>query len=308
MLVTYLNIARRLLLCNLPRIPQKMYSTFSFALCMVALRFKASFTSADAPELLIGLPRLFFIYVDESSLVNQARAAFLGIGAIMLVAMAAHIIQRLSLVQHNTGRIELGTFDSWILIKPRDILPLLRNLLTLFLLTQSRLTNIPLFLLFEVMLELFRHLSLSREEITLASVLLQFSSFFALGGSNSISSIDLSNAYNGIDGYKFAAVGLLTFIGNWAGPIWWSFATSSLILGHERRRHQSLFNQHLWFITALATGAALAVMLACTMLRAHLFIWTVFSPKYLYCIAWSAGQHFCVNFILGGLIYWIGSP
>lgn len=189
----------------------------------------------------------------------------------------------------------------------RGILPLLSNLLTLFLITQSRLTNIPLFLLFEVVFELFRHLRLSGDEVTLASVLLQFTSFFALGGSNSISSIDLSNAYNGIDGYGLAAVGVLTFAGNWAGPLWWMFAMSSLILGHERQGYTSAIKRHLWLITALAAGGALAVMLACTMLRAHLFIWTVFSPKYLYCIAWSVGQHFCVNFILGGLTLWIGS-
>ena len=190
---------------------------------------------------------------------------------------------------------------------PRDILPLLSNLLTLFLITQSRLTNIPLFLLFEVMLKLFRHLNLSKDEVTLASVLLQLSSFFVLGGSNSISSIDLSNAYNGINDYGIAAVGVLIFAGNWAGPVWWMFASTSLMLGHERQRQKCDFNRHLWLMTALAAGAALAVMLACTLLRAHLFIWTVFSPKYLYCIAWTAGQHFCVNFILGGLAYRIGS-
>lgn len=110
-LVTYLNMARRLLLCKLPLIPQKISSTFSFTLCMVALRFKASFTGADAPELLIGLPRLFLVLMDESSLVDQARTVFLGIGTIMLVAVTVHTIQRHSLVKHNEGKIELGIFD-----------------------------------------------------------------------------------------------------------------------------------------------------------------------------------------------------
>ena len=304
--LTYLHIARRLLLCKVPLIPQKIYSTFSFVLCMVAFRFKVSFTSADAPELLKGLPRQFLTLTDESSLVVQAKAVFLGIGAVMLLAVTTRITQRLSLAKHDKGKIEVGTFDRWTTMTPQDVLPLLSNILTLFLTTQSRLTNIPLFLLFEVMLELFRHLDLSGDEITLASILLQFSSFFALGGSNSISSVDLSNAYNGIDGYRIAAVGVLTFAGNWAGPVWWMFAMTSLLLAH-RQQHESVFNRHLWLLTAVSTGATLAVMLACTMLRAHLFIWTVFSPKYLYCIAWSAGQHFCVNFIIGSLIYWIGS-
>lgn len=110
-LVTYLTIARRLLLCKPPPIPQKLHSAFSLTLCMVALRFKASFTSADAPELLIGLPRRFLILIDESSLVDQARAVFLGIGIVIIIAISTHIVQRASLVKHNEGKIKLGALD-----------------------------------------------------------------------------------------------------------------------------------------------------------------------------------------------------
>ena len=188
------------------------------------------------------------------------------------------------------------------------ILPFLSNLLTLFLITQSRLTNIPLYLLFELIFQLLQHLDLSGDDITLVTVLFQFTSFFAFGGSNSISSIDLSSAYNGIDDYGIAAVGVLTFASNWAGPLWWTVATSSLMLQRKRQKQDHFIGQHLWLLTALDTGSALAVMLACVMLRTHLFIWTVFSPKYLYCIAWSVLQHFCVNIILGGFILWNGSP
>jgi ethanolaminephosphotransferase len=194
-----------------------------------------------------------------------------------------------------------------MLTAPSGILPLLRNLLTLFLVTQSRVTNIPLFLLFEVILGLLMHLNLSGDAVTLTSILLQYTSFFALGGSNSISSIDLSNAYNGIDGYGVAAVGVLTFASNWAGPLWWMFGTNLLFIGRQRYAPESGIDRHLWLTTALNAGGALAVMLGCTILRAHLFIWTVFSPKYLYCLAWSAGQHFCVNLILGSFIFWVGS-
>lgn len=189
-----------------------------------------------------------------------------------------------------------------------ETLPLLGNLLTLFLITQSRLTNVPLFLIFEVILQLLRHLNLSRDEVTFASILLQFTSFFGLGGSNSISSIDLSNAYNGIDGYGAVAVGVLAFASNWAGPLWWMFGTNLLMLRYKRQGEKFVTSRHLWLITALNAGSVLAVMLACAMLRAHLFIWTVFSPKYLYCIAWSVVQHFFVNFILGSVVLWIGNP
>jgi ethanolaminephosphotransferase len=39
----------------------------------------------------------------------------------------------------------------------------------------------------------------------------------------------------------------------------------------------------------------MSVMAACTMLRTHLFIWTVFSPKYLYTLAWTILNHLFIN-------------
>lgn len=42
----------------------------------------------------------------------------------------------------------------------------------------------------------------------------------------------------------------------------------------------------------------LSVMAACTVLRTHLFIWTVFSPKFLYTAAWVAAHHIVIN-VLG---------
>ncbi|KAF9322088.1 major facilitator super transporter protein [Podila horticola] len=51
------------------------------------------------------------------------------------------------------------------------------------------------------------------------------SSFFLLGNSNSIASIDISNAYVGIQAYDIFLTGVLTFVSNWAGPIWWALAT-----------------------------------------------------------------------------------
>ncbi|KAG0226335.1 major facilitator super transporter protein [Mortierella sp. GBA43] len=51
------------------------------------------------------------------------------------------------------------------------------------------------------------------------------SSFFLFGNSNSIASIDISNAYVGIQAYNIMLTGVLTFVSNWAGPIWWCLAS-----------------------------------------------------------------------------------
>lgn len=184
-----------------------------------------------------------------------------------------------------------------------DVSRPLHDLLTLFLITQSRPTNIPLFLLFEAQFQMLDLLQLLDTQLTLTHLLFQYTSFFAFGGSNAISSIDLSSAYNGISGYNVGAVGLLTFCGNWAGPLWWTSATSLLLSSHNRRTYQQAWTQHVSLLTIFAASSALFVMLACTALRTHLFIWTVFSPKYLYLMAWSVGQHLCTNVVYGSFIY-----
>ncbi|GAO18203.1 hypothetical protein UVI_02022700 [Ustilaginoidea virens] len=140
-------------------------------------------------------------------------------------------------------------------------------------------------------------------EISTTSLLLQYTSFFAFGGSNAISSVDLSNAYNGIGGFNIVAVGILTFISNWAGPIFWVFATNVLLLQKHRQGQPDVLPRHLSCLTLFSATSVAFVMAACTALRAHLFIWTVFSPKYLYCMAWSLAQHLAVNIVLGSLLF-----
>ena len=130
-------------------------------------------------------------------------------------------------------------------------------------------------------------------ELAITFLLAQYMTFFAFGGSNSISSVDLSNAYNGIGNYSVIFVGILTFVSNWAGPIWWVSATGILRLRqarHERKTHMAVVTFHM-------AATLMSVMAACTILRAHLFIWTVFSPKYLYAMAWTVVNHLVVNLL-----------
>lgn len=135
-------------------------------------------------------------------------------------------------------------------------------------------------------------------EISVTSLLMQYSTFFALGGSNSIASIDLSSAYNGVSTYNVVVVAILTFISNWSGPIWWVSATYAS--SYARRRSSSSSRPvHIELSTLFVSMGVLAVMVACSVLRTHLFIWTVFSPKFLYSVAWALGQHLIVNVIWG---------
>jgi ethanolaminephosphotransferase len=136
---------------------------------------------------------------------------------------------------------------------------------------------------------------------------MQYASFFALGGTNSISSIDLSSAYNGVSGYNVIAVGFLTFVSNWVGPIFWSSATVLMLMYRRIDGDTHVLPKYIALQTLFVAVGLLAVMGACTVLRQHLFIWTVFSPKYLYSMAWVLAQHLVVNVGLTSAMYWLGS-
>lgn len=241
---------------------------------------------------------------------------------------------------------------------------LLHAIVTIFLIVQTRVNNVPLFLLFEMQLALLQALLVDNTQFlqrlwspasksqqasqdkassmpidkwkttsaTLATLVLAMTSFFCMGGSNAISSIDLSNAYNGVSSYNAGAVGALLFAGNWAGPIWWTCAFISLLRtqgtddGQRRVRFEGKsasttsatakaeiksdaetksdgWTTGISLLTLFVATALCSVMVSCTVLRQHLFIWTVFSPKFLYAMAWSLAWHFVVNIGIGGLVY-----
>ncbi|EER40547.1 phosphoethanolamine transferase [Histoplasma capsulatum var. duboisii H88] len=275
-----------------------------------ALLFKLSFTAADSPELLqnVLISSHLVGSITGVSLITQARLVFTGIAIALVYVIYTDFQEKRTLKaflkiggkdgphlpKHLNGTIASVRF-------PAD----LRDIVSLILVTQSRPTNIPLYLIFRLQHWALSSMELSGNGVTITSLILQYAAFFAMGGSNSIASVDLSNAYNGISNYNVVVVGILTFIGNWAGPIWWVFSTKLLFVNDDgrtpfvnRRRRSS----HVALLTFFVTTSLLAVMVACTVLRTHLFIWTVFSPKFLYSMAWSLVQHLAINLLLGEAI------
>lgn len=168
--------------------------------------------------------------------------------------------------------------------------------LHIFLMTQSRATNVPLFLIFRIQAGILSSMNLTGIEVTITTLIFQYMTFFAFGGSNAISSVDLASGYNGVDSYSVVLVGVLTFASNWAGPIWWASQSHRLRPRNPAEQNPSAL---LTFHVAMSL---VSVMAACTALRTHLFIWTVFSPKYLYSMAWATANHVAVN-LLGEVIF-----
>jgi ethanolamine phosphate transferase 2 subunit G len=182
----------------------------------------------------------------------------------------------------------------------------------LFLLGQTKYVDIPLFLLFEGQRLLLEKSNADDRWLAMTCLWMQHVSFFALGNSNSLSSIDLSNAYNGISSYSIPLVGALTFISNWAGPIWWALAAirfmSEARRGQVRSKTVGMDRYADWMAwCAWFHGVVMCFLVgACIVLRTHLFIWTVFSPKFLFQAVWMGFEHIVIESIVGGIIWCIG--
>lgn len=103
-----------------------------------------------------------------------------------------------------------------------------------------------------------------------AIAVMQFS-YFALGSSHLISSVDVSNSFTGLSTFNPVFVALLTFLVTWSGPIFCSF------LLPEHSHAASPFSRLV---------VQVVVMLSATIQRYHLFIWTVYSPRLLFEVFW----------------------
>ncbi|KAH3666895.1 hypothetical protein OGAPHI_003345 [Ogataea philodendri] len=155
------------------------------------------------------------------------------------------------------------------------------------LMAQTNYANVPLFLVLLLILLTFGRLEARTSTNTVAvfTILMQNLSFFQFGFTNSLSSVDLTNSFNGLTSYNMLLSGLLTFVCNWAGPIFWSAAFLVLTLRSDGNNWNRLY-QKLVLTATFYSVSGLTLILSCYSLRFHLFIWTVFSPKILYLLAW----------------------
>ncbi|EMC97401.1 hypothetical protein BAUCODRAFT_147489 [Baudoinia panamericana UAMH 10762] len=323
----------------------------AFILVAPAIVFKLNFTQADAPELVQRIGLQIRSWTRPFSLVAQAQLAFAlqGLVTIAVAALAVGLARGSVIGKRNGPAVRVTLAER------------LHYVLSLFLTMQTRAPNIPLFLGLEAQraalayllhstdenhkTQLRRNALISSTELATTALLFSHTYFFCMGGSNSISSVDLSNAYNGVGGYNIVAVGVLLFASNWAGPIWWCSAACTVTFRKlanpsadkllrtedqrswiyaERTKLQrdaaqttaepaeghtvpDSWLEYASLMTVFVATGLLAVMAACTALRTHLFIWTVFSPKYLYALAWCIGWHMVVNIGFGSLLRWLGN-
>ena len=109
----------------------------------------------------------------------------------------------------------------------------------------------------------------------MAILLLARTSYFQLGGSNSLATVEVAAGYTGLQEHRPVLVCLLLALHTYSGPL--------LVLLQEAALLPGPLLQPLLVALPLVLGAELTVFsLLCLLLRHHLFVWTVFSPKLLY--------------------------
>lgn len=204
-------------------------------------------------------------------------------------------------------RIILGKFG----IYKDDLIKNIVNIATLFLMHQTRVETIPIFLIFAflkiVYSSLFSKIKVLEPKVkivllSLFTLCLQHLSFFSVGNTNLLATVDLSNAYNGVSEYNVLLVGILTFVSNFSVVIYWSLAATDLLCEESLRRQtaislRSLIHLRARLNLAFYSISALNLVGSCINLRFHLFIWSVFSPKLLYFGVWVILINFTLDFI-----------
>lgn len=202
------------------------------------------------------------------------------------------------------------------------------NIFTVILIHQTRVEVIPIYFVFTIMkwaiasilnknrTKLHQNLDILAIAITALIICIQNLSFFSIGNTNLLATVDLSNAYNGVKSYDVILVGFLTFVSNFAVTIYWSFASLQLIFEPSFifLRSSEDFSVYLkkfkWNILLLKSYllllfyslAAINLVGSCINLRFHLFIWTVFSPKLLYFASWFILINGLIDLIVAGVV------
>lgn len=178
---------------------------------------------------------------------------------------------------------------------PKGYLLNILSLVTFILISQTNYLNVPLFPVLYLILVGFvkcaPDVTINSNVFNIFTLLLQNLTFFQFGSTNSLSSVDLTNSFNGLSSYNVFLSGLLTYTCNWAGPIFWTIAHLFIVFNRlpeekvKSDKWKILFDRLLFNFVFYSTSGLL-LLGCCYHLRFHLFIWTVFSPKILYFLSW----------------------
>jgi ethanolaminephosphotransferase len=142
---------------------------------------------------------------------------------------------------------------------------------------------------------------------------------FALGNSNTLATIDVAGAFIGISSHSTILSGILMFMITYASPMLFLLSLVMYIGANLRNHSNSTISTHretsLGQILKLKLGFPCLVPLCINsilltaytvvllLMRNHLFVWSVFSPKYLYVCATTLCTYIGVCIVAATVTY-----
>lgn len=189
-----------------------------------------------------------------------------------------------------------------MIAKRKNALESICTPLTVLLIFQSPSPNIPLFLVFNALKNSLTRLLTETYDAdslvtSMTSLILQYFTFFQFGGTNSIATVDLSNAYHGVsENYNIYGVGFMMCFSNFVPSIYWSIFTWKIL--YSKNHSWQNFSRHKMTFLIFNCISGCCLLLACVALRFHLFIWSVFSPKLCYYATWNVFMNLIIGWIL----------
>ncbi|PAN08573.1 hypothetical protein PAHAL_1G421700 [Panicum hallii] len=166
------------------------------------------------------------------------------------------------------------------------------------LLLQQPINAIPLLLIFLQTVSSIVHFSLDKTlhkqwVQVIAMQFLGMAGHFGLGNTNSLASIDVAGAFIGISSYSTVLSGILMFIITYGSPLMLYLGMVVYISVKDISTPWQLWSYILdkmvtmpCLLPLLINSVALtSYTIVLLLMRNHLFVWSVFSPKYLYVCA-----------------------
>ncbi|SMN21821.1 similar to Saccharomyces cerevisiae YJL062W LAS21 Integral plasma membrane protein involved in the synthesis of the glycosylphosphatidylinositol (GPI) core structure [Maudiozyma saulgeensis] len=292
-----LNIWAVFILCmrDFKRNPASFISSFTLGMMVLTYKLDWSIVNKEQiPEYLHEIVRKYCeIYtgtnddkVFEDALIPMATLFFQSISTICVIKILAVMLK---------------------MQKSDTLLNDMAKYITLLLIFLSSSTNIPQFLVFEILR--YCIISIVKDQydssiyiVSLISLILQNFTFFQFGGTNSIATIDLANAYHGIsENYNIYIIGWLMTMANFAPAIYWAtFSWGILYKGVKNKTNTFVKYKIPHVLFNCIVGCSL--LAACVALRYHLFIWSVFSPKLCYYAGWILFMNVIFGCIVEGFL------
>ncbi|GAV59225.1 LOW QUALITY PROTEIN: Phosphodiest domain-containing protein, partial [Cephalotus follicularis] len=188
------------------------------------------------------------------------------------------------------------------------------------LLLQQPINSLPLFLLLVQILAIMLYCSFSgqhhKEWVEVAALFfLGMVGHFSLGNSNTLATVDVAGAYMGMSRHSTLLSGILMFIITYASPMlvllsmvmYLSIKNTSYALIPSNAKSGHILKMTLGFPCLVPLGlnsiALTAYTIILLLMRNHLFIWSVFSPKYLYVCATTVCIYIGVSAVTATSVY-----